>query len=224
VTLSEDLHLISGLDLDTALFGVFVIKCSGDAIAIVSIMPPVLHKLNIFAISQPCRASLRPIWHNSDLLIRFLVSYSDGRDNWVEIGGNVVGVREGVLFSVPQLSLVHIKSIRINVEGLSGVNTNKLPVYHHIFAPSVFVLFLVELFTLMLLLLLDGDFIEGYLELDELRVLRKLDHCHYACLDPLFILLSVTMAHIIGLLVSNQELPRVLTLSDLNSLDVRVQL
>jgi len=97
--------------LDTSVFGVDIVEGFSNTIVVIDVVSSVLHELDIFVSSETSRTGLGSIWHNGHLLIRVLISDSNSGSNWIEVGGSVIGLTHLVVFSLPELLLVHVESV-----------------------------------------------------------------------------------------------------------------
>jgi hypothetical protein len=111
---SEDLHLVSGLDLDTSVVGVLIVEGGEETIVVETVVSSVWHELDVLLRSMTSRSCLGSISHDGDLLVGILILDNDGRGNWIEVSSNIVGVFHFIIFSVPKFLLVHIKTVGIN--------------------------------------------------------------------------------------------------------------
>lgn len=133
-------------------------------------MSSVLHKLDVLLVSVTGRSSLGSISHDGDLLVRFFVLNYDSGSYWIEVSSNIVSLNHIVVFSMPKLLVVHIKTIGINPNVFISVETIKeLPVNNNILTPLLVVLLLVEFLVFVLLVVSNRNLIEDDIELDEIR-------------------------------------------------------
>jgi len=87
---SEDLHLISGLDLDTSVLRVLIIEGGEETVVIETVVSSVLHELDVLLTSVTGRSCFGSISHDGDLLVRILILNDDSGCYWIEVRSNIV--------------------------------------------------------------------------------------------------------------------------------------